>query len=214
MDRLEALFPGVPVLWTPNMVERPPRPPSWPGWSGTLEVLFLGSLIPRKGIQELVQAVGTSTVSVRLTIAGSGHLSSALRRQAQALEATGSIRFCGHVRRPAVGPLLAAHHLLALPTHAEQMPNAVLEAMASGRAVVTSPVDGCLDLIRSGEEGWLVPPGDAASLRRVLEDASSAPDRLERMGHSAFRRSDDFSVPRGVARLTEAWNQALDGGGV
>ncbi|WP_420796175.1 glycosyltransferase [Endobacterium cereale] len=64
-----------------------------------------------------------------------------------------------------VRQIWAAHDLACLPTRGgEGLPRSILEAGACGRAILTTDVPGCRDLVRDGQEGWLVPPDDAAAL--------------------------------------------------
>jgi glycosyltransferase involved in cell wall biosynthesis len=72
-----------------------------------------------------------------------------------------------------------------LPTRTDNGTTSILEAMAMGKAVICSRVDGQSDVIRDGETGVYVPPGDPEALRSAIEHLWSHPDIAERMGRAA-----------------------------
>src|SRR5690606_24828257 len=86
--------------------------------------------------------------------------------------------------------LLAASHIVCLPSYREGLPKALLEAAAAGRPIVTTDVPGCREVVRDGENGVLVPPRDApalaAALRPLLTDR---PLRAE-MGRRGRERAE------------------------
>jgi glycosyltransferase involved in cell wall biosynthesis len=75
--------------------------------------------------------------------------------------------------------------LLLLPSLRDGLPNALLEGMACGCAVIGSSVGGMLDVIRPGENGVLVPPGDVAALSEVISDLLTDGARCSRLGENA-----------------------------
>ncbi len=90
-----------------------------------------------------------------------------------------------------VRPYLADASVFVLPSYyREGIPRSILEAMATGRPVITTNLPGCADTVEDGVSGFLVPPRDDAALagamRRFLEDPSSA----EPMGHAARARAE------------------------
>jgi glycosyltransferase involved in cell wall biosynthesis len=88
-----------------------------------------------------------------------------------------------------VAGAFAVHHVGALPSRGgEGLPRTLLEAAACGRAILTSDVPGCRDLVRDGIEGLLVPPGDAAALAAALTRLAADPALVARMGAAARAR--------------------------
>ena len=102
----------------------------------------------------------------KLLIVGDGSLRTALRAQAQALEIDGAVQFLG--ARDDIPALLATCDVFVLPSLKEGVPLSILEAMAAGKAVVASAVGSIPHIVRHGETGVLVPPGDAQALEYAL----------------------------------------------
>lgn len=130
-----------------------------------LVLLALASLVRRKGIDLLLDALsalGARGLRPRVWIAGDGPERVALAAQAARLGLDPQVRWLGV--RDDVADLLAAADVFVLPSRAEGLGVAALEAMAAGCAVVASEVGGLGDAVRKAGGGLLVPPGDAVAL--------------------------------------------------
>jgi len=92
----------------------------------------------------------------------------------------GSLEYRGSTQD--VRPYLAEAHVFVLPSYAEGTPRSVLEAMAAGRAVITTLAPGCRETVLEGETGFLVPVRDAAALAEAMERFVADPDLAVRMG--------------------------------
>jgi len=97
-----------------------------------------------------------------------------------------------------------------MPSYREGLPRVLIEAAASGRAIVTSDVPGCREIVRDGDTGILVPvrdgPATADALRTLIED-----DDLRRaMGGSGRKfAADNFSVTDFVAKSIGVYGQIM-----
>lgn len=90
--------------------------------------------------------------------------------------------------------------LLVLPSLRDGMPNALLEGMACGRAVVASRVGGMTDVVTHGENGWLVPPGDGSALADALVHSLSQPAVRAAWGaHARAHMLAQFQPEREIA---------------
>ena len=131
-------------------------------------VLTLARLTEQKGHPTLLRAAAELPEAV-FAFAGDGPLRPELEREAARLGVGDRVRFLGH--REDVPDLLAASDVFALPSLYEGSSLALLEAMAAGRAVISSSIGGTAELIEDGT-GLLVPPGDVGALgsaiRRLL----------------------------------------------
>lgn len=104
-----------------------------------------------------------------------------------------------------VRPHIAQASVYVLPSYREGTPRSVLEAMAMGRAIVTSDAPGCSETIRDGEEGFLIPPRDANALADALARFLEDPSMASRMGDKAHARAvekyDVFRINRQMMTL-------------
>jgi glycosyltransferase involved in cell wall biosynthesis len=139
-------------------------------------LLFLGYLSDRKGVPELIAALGNpllKRLDWQATLAGGGD-ASAYRAMAAQYGIEDRIAFPGWLDRAAVEESCLQAACIVLPSHAEGLAMAVLEGLSHGLAVITTPVGAHAEVIQSEVSGLLVPPGDvkalAESLCRVIED--------------------------------------------
>lgn len=147
----------------------PPRPS--PGAGAESNVLCVGRLVPEKGQLILVLALARLTargVSVRLHLAGDGPSRSALEDMAHSFGLTGRITFHGSVNQDRLRGLLETADVFVLPSFAEGIPVALMEAMSMEIPCVSTFVAGIPELIDSGTNGVLVPPSDADLLADAI----------------------------------------------
>ncbi|SDB58504.1 glycosyltransferase family 4 protein [Bauldia litoralis] len=145
--------------------------------SGPPKVLFLGRLGKGKGVPELIEALATPRIAGlpwTAVLAGDGDVEA--YRTAAAEHGIGDrIAFPGWVGPDTVRDLLSSADIMVLPSHHEGLPMSVLEGMAYGLTVVSTPVGAIGEAIEDGVSGLLVPPGNvealADALGRVIADA-------------------------------------------
>lgn len=161
------------IVVIPNATPRPTRPHR--GGGGTVHILFLGRIHDLKGVPELGEALSniSDRTDWRATIAGDGFVEAA-RAKAAEYGISDRVDIPGWVDGDRVADLIAGADILVLPSHTENLPLSIIEAMASGLAVVATPVGAVSDIVLDGETGLLVPVGDAAALttalRRLIDD--------------------------------------------
>jgi glycosyltransferase involved in cell wall biosynthesis len=208
-DVLAVLPEHVTVI--PNATPRAASAVSMGTPDEALHIVFLGRLGARKGVTELLTALGDQRLrdrAWRATLAGDGDVDT-YRALAVELGLDRRIVFPGWVSAEGVAELLAQSHLLVLPSHAEGMPMSVLEAFAAGVPVVSTPVGGLAEVVVDGANGILVPPGDPSSLAgailRLLEDEPLR-ERLALGALSTWRRK--HSIEQYTYRLADEWQSA------
>jgi glycosyltransferase involved in cell wall biosynthesis len=151
-------------------------------------VVMLANLRPEKSHETLIAAAALLLPAhpfVRYRIVGAGARRAALEDLARARGVDHLFDFLGH--REDVPELLARADLFVLTSRSEAFPNGVLEAMASGLPVVASGVGGLVDLVRDGETGVLVPPGDPRAFAAAMDTLIRNPERAAGLGAAARR---------------------------
>ncbi len=175
----------------------------------TVLLLTLVRLVPRKGIDVLLSAFARlGSESPMLAIAGDGPERARLEERARALGIAGRARFLGE--RADKAELLAACDVFVLPSRAEGLGVAALEAMAAARPVVATRVGGLADLVLDGTTGMLVPPDDCAALATAIERMCSDAGLRERMGRAGRARlNDGFLAEQMVASYERLYGEVL-----
>lgn len=144
----------------------------------------------------------------QVLVVGDGPLRSALERQAASLGIARNVRFTGAVTD--VRTALAAMDVFVLPSCAEGMSNALLEAMAAARPVVATAVGGTSEVLDDGRTGILVPPGDVTALAGHVLALIRNPARAVFLGAAARRAvGEKFGAPSMVGRLEDLYEARL-----
>ena len=155
-----------------------------------LRLLFLSNLLPGKGHEELLEAFlgldERTRAAVELDFAGGFESPEQEHPFLARISGVGGVRYHGIVAGEKKKALFDAAHVFCLPTYYpyEGQPISILEAYASGCAVITTDHSGIPDIFRDGTNGLQVTPRSAAALRAAIEKAVAAPDVLRRMAHT------------------------------
>lgn len=150
-------------------------------------LLFLGEVSRRKGIYDLLRALARVTESaprLQLVCGGAGEVDG-IRRLAAQLELSERLVCTGWLDADGKRAELASATLFALPSYAEGMPMALLEAMSWGLPVIATPVGGVPQVITHEVNGLLVEPGDIDALAAAVERLMSDPALRHRLGAAA-----------------------------
>lgn len=164
-----------------------------------------GRLSPEKGLSFLVdvcQALRAELPGVRVLVAGDGNWRSHFAAACRDARLDETVRRLGFV--PDVERVYAAADVVLSTSQTEGCPNALLEAMAMGRAVVATAVDGTTELIRDGVDGVLVWPGSPAIFARHVAELLTSPARRRELGQAALARvRRRFTLDGQIARLAQ-----------
>lgn len=179
-------------------------------------VLFVGRLVPYKGLDVLLKAA--ARVPATFLIAGDGPLAEPLRAQAAAAGLGSRVQFLGHLTDKEIVAHFHACDVFALPsvTRAETFGVVQLEAMACGKPVVSTNLPTGVPWVnRHLETGLVVPPGDEVALAAALTTLVSDPAWSRRMGERAqLRVMEEFTVDAMVARSSALYREVLLGSSV
>lgn len=171
---------------------------------GEALVLAVGSLRPNKGHAILIEALARlrplrDLPRCVLAIAGQGPERAALESQAERLGVADRVRLLG--QRDDIADVQAAADIFAMPSYAEGLPLALLEAMFAESAIIASRVGGIPEAVREGVEALLAPPGDAEAWSHALARLLSDTPLRDRLGAAAKHRADaEFRIERMVDR--------------
>jgi GalNAc-alpha-(1->4)-GalNAc-alpha-(1->3)-diNAcBac-PP-undecaprenol alpha-1,4-N-acetyl-D-galactosaminyltransferase len=187
-----ALMPPERIVIIPNGVE--------PSRNQNLErqpmIVAAGRLVPQKGFDLLLKAfalVTTKHPDWRVVILGEGPERANLETLARQLNLGGKVVMPGTV--PDIAKYLEEASIFVLSSRFEGFPNVLLEAMASGCAVVaTDCPSGPADIVRPGIDGLLVPAGDAREISEAVGILMANANLREEMGNAARHVSERFSI--------------------
>jgi len=172
----------------------------------------VGRLVPTKGYDLLLRAFAELLLrfpGVTLKIAGAGPLKGCLEEEARRLGIEGKVHFVGF--RSDVAVFLEELDFFVLPSRAEGLPLALLEAMAVGVPVIASDAGGIPEVLSDPVFGWTVPAGAVKLLGRAMaKAAASSPDERQRRAWSARKRIEEaFSLDRMVRDIEQIYGECL-----
>jgi glycosyltransferase involved in cell wall biosynthesis len=175
-------------------------------------VLAFGRLVEKKGFAHLVEAAAR-TGGVEVVIAGEGDLRAELEQRARALKAP--VRLVGALTRDDIAAALAEADVVVVPSvvdragNVDGLPNALLESLAAGRAVVATQAGGIPDVVTHDVNGLLVPEKDGDALAHALRRLIREPQTRERLGREARRQAvERLSWEAAARRFEECYVQA------
>jgi glycosyltransferase involved in cell wall biosynthesis len=180
-------------------------PPAHP-FNEARRFVCVGRLSPEKGQFVLIDALARlrdEGVQAELVLAGDGDLRPAIERHAARRGVADRVRITGWISGAAVRQEIEASRALVLSSFAEGLPVVLMEAMACARPVIATRIAGVPELLRDGQDGWLVVPGDAVELAAAMRQCLEADaDRLQAMGATARQRAlERHDVERSAQQL-------------
>ena len=155
-------------------------------------LVCVGRLCEQKGqllLLEAARILAEQGADFELILAGDGEMRGRIEAQIGRYGLEARVRITGWISSDAVREELLASRALVLPSFAEGLPVVIMEAMALRRPVISTFVAGIPELVRSGDDGWLVPAGDVKALAKAMQEClDSDVDVLARMGETAQAR--------------------------
>ncbi len=176
-------------------------------------LLFAGQLLRGKGLDLLLTALATSNHDdARLVVAGSGHQEAMYRQQCHDLGLDERVEFVGRVDSDTLDTLMQRASALIFPSRApETFGLAGVEAMRFGTPVIATAVGGVPDWLRDGENGFMVPSGDAEALGAAIDRLLGRPEMQQQMQLNALRRYEkDFRPEAHVDRLIDVFERVAE----
>jgi colanic acid/amylovoran biosynthesis glycosyltransferase len=155
-------------------------------------LVCVGRLCEQKGQLLLVEAakrVVDAGQPLELVLAGDGEMRAEIEALIDRLGLRPYVRITGWIASERVRDEMLAARALVLPSFAEGLPVVIMEAMALRRPVITTFVAGIPELVRDGQNGWLVPAADSGALAQAMMECLAAPiEALTRLGEAARER--------------------------
>jgi glycosyltransferase involved in cell wall biosynthesis len=201
-----------------------PMPPAQTGngrpgrhYFAPLKMLFVGRLVPEKGLLTLLAGLALTRQSV-LTVVGDGPERARAEELVQSHRLAGRVVFKGERAVQALPGLMAEHDALLIPSApatgrspeadlTEGTPRVLLEGMAMGLVPVVSPIGGLGEIVRPGENGLTCAGGDAADLARQIRSLANNPKLCGRLSKAATATAQRYSMER----MLKLWQARIPG---
>ena len=175
-------------------------------------ILFAGEVGERKGAYDLLAVMPRLILKfpqVIVRFAGNGNLEK-IQQVIKSLKIEDHVELAGWVSSEKLIEFYYQSVLFVLPSYHEGLPMAILEAMACGLAVVSSRVGGIPELIREGENGFLIDPGDHGALEEALSALLADPVLREQMGQNNIQKiRDEYEMSAYSMRLRDLYQELL-----
>jgi glycosyltransferase involved in cell wall biosynthesis len=177
------------------------------GWSGKTVLLYAGRLAPIKGLDRLLEAfreISREFPDLLLVLLGEGPMRPSLEEQASRSGISGAVHFLGRVDN--VSEYMRVADVFVLPSLLEGMPNALLEAMATGLPAVATRTGGVVDVLEHGRNGLLAVPGNAGELAESIRTLLATPGLRERLGQAAYEEvRSSFSLESCIGKYRDLY---------
>jgi colanic acid/amylovoran biosynthesis glycosyltransferase len=176
-------------------------------------ILAVGVLTPRKGQAFLIHAMDRLISDGRrahLTLVGDGPLRGELERAVRERGLEGVVELRGWTTNEELANLFASSRLFLMPSLAEGVPIAIIDAFVHGRPVISTSVGGISELVEHGTSGWLVPPASVKDLfDTIIEGLGTPTARLQDMARAgAARVAEAYDFASNAARLASMFSRA------
>ena len=162
-----------------------------------LKILFVGRLVPDKGVQVLLEALrrlSAREAQIMLSVLGEGELKGECAAAASELTGSTSVRVLGTV--PYGVPLFALireYDALVVPTISDEQPRIVFDAYSQAVPVLASDTAGLRSCVRQGETGWLTAANDVTALVALLQYASQHRSELKQLGLQSLKHAHEMT---------------------
>lgn len=185
---------------------------------GPRQILYLGAVIPRKGLDILLRALAPlKEWDWQLAVVGSLTTAPAYARQVyrliHRLDLTQRIRLPGVLHGQDLVEVLGRSHILAVPSLLEGLALVYLEGMYFGLVPLAAARGAAGEVISHGRDGFLIPPGDVRALTAALQSLLGDTERLLSMGLAARERISRHPTWEETGATIRAFLQNMTGGG-
>jgi len=188
-----------------------------PSANDSKQLVCVGRLCEQKGqllLLDSFKALRDSGVECNLVLAGDGPMRDEVERRIDEYNLADCVEITGWISSQQVKDILISSRGLVLPSFAEGLPVVIMEALALYRPVITTYVAGIPELVKNGENGWLIPAGDTQELTRAINELlNTSSEQLLSMGitgHKATNQRHNISTE--AALLADYFEQGVKSG--
>jgi glycosyltransferase involved in cell wall biosynthesis len=213
----ERLFPQLRVFNIPYFCNLAPfraaATQRWTRRKRTVDVLFSGQLIERKGVDLLIRSfaqISDRVPELRLQLLGTGAAINAFRNMVP-FELRDRIQFLGFQEPASLPRIFAGADIFILPSRHDGWGVVVNEALGAGLPIIVSDRVGARDLVENGRNGFVTKAGDVDDLANALLRLARSRALRESFGRSSTERAALWDVDQGVKRWVELYEWALNG---
>ena len=179
---------------------------------GQVKIILVARMLWDKGIGEFVEAatiLKNKGVDADFILVGSvdpGNPKSISVKQLEDWNRSGVVKWLGE--RKNIVQLLTKSHIAVLPSYREGLPKSLIEAAATGRPIVTTDVPGCREVVKDGENGFLVPVKNSKKLSKAIQKLINDPELLSTMGKKGRLMAErEFSIEQVVNKTLEIYSK-------
>jgi glycosyltransferase involved in cell wall biosynthesis len=206
VSKIRTIYEGIDLSLYPRRAPEGTLPTSGPVVVGTV-----AHLSPEKGLKYLVEAaslIPNIEKRIRFVIVGNGKCLPELREQVERQKLGNVFHFAGFHSN--TSQIMKSFDIFALPSLSEGLSSAILEAMANSLPVIATHVGGIPELVRNGENGLLVAPGDPVALAHAIQRLVDNREESRRMGERGRDRMEEqFTLERKISETEQLCRHLL-----
>jgi glycosyltransferase involved in cell wall biosynthesis len=189
--------------------------PFHPEVAGPVVVTLVSRILRDKGVLEFIDAAShlrTRVPEVVFQIVGEpdlGNPSAITQSEIDSWKSLSNVKYLG--RRSDIADILNGSHIVCLPSYREGLPKSLLEALSSGRPIISTDVPGCREVCDDGVNGLLVPARDSIALSNAIEKLAINPELRQEMGRAGrVRAESEFSNEIVCAQTLDLYRRLLN----
>lgn len=208
---VKEISPSANIRQIHNCISVPSTTVSWD--ENEIRFLFLGVLIPRKGVKDLLKAIKHLDEQHAIDqcvfdIGGTGSEEEQLRKYVDDNALSKKVNFLGWVAGDAKNKVIEKSSVFVLPSYNEGLPVAILEAMSYGLPVISTNVGDIADAVRDDVNGYLIEPGDIDGLANAILKTIDK-DKWDRLSkNSKYIAEKEFDIEQFYGALVSVWKSA------
>jgi len=180
------------------------------GVSDDVVIGFVGRFFAEKNLFTLLESFAQASKcadKLKLILVGTGPLEEQLRTFCHELNINDRVVFTGF--RDDVNRMLSALDVFVLPSYTEGCPTALLEAMASGKAIISSNIQSIKEIVRHGKEAILVDPYDAEELKQAILLLYNNSNLRAELGHNAEKRAGVYNIHEVCGQVLKLYKELI-----